>query len=184
MQSSWKRVAAVLILGSSGALFAAYCMHRFGIPYPISHNTEMGFSWDKIHVRLFQILFDARQGWVWLFPSALLLPAVLWQTLVKRPANILHWSLAAAFLSILVLVAAFDDFGAGTCPRGRYFVIPQLLFLLLTVIWLQDKRGRAIKLFWLVLLGGMSLAQLFWLARYPKPWFASFHPFFTWKTIH
>ncbi|MBU1418289.1 MAG: hypothetical protein KKD01_10740 [Proteobacteria bacterium] len=179
-----QKVAAVFILGSSGLLFAWYCWHRFGVPYPIQHNTTMGFSWGKIPERLLQILFDARQGWVWHFPAILLLPAMLWKILRSRAVTLNHICLVSALSVLLVLVAAFDDWGAGTCPRGRYFVIPQLLFFVLAGIWLQEDKGRKGKMFWLVGLGSLSLAQLFWLAPHPKWWFAGFQPLFSWQEIH
>jgi hypothetical protein len=179
-----QKLAAILILGSSGLLFAWYCWHRFGVPYPIQHNTTMGFSWGKILERMLQILFDARQGWVWLFPAILLFPAMVWQIVKSKYLNLIHICLIIALIVLFVLVAAFDDWGAGTCPRGRYFVIPQLLFFVLAGIWFQEDKGRKCKMFCLLGLGSLSIAQLFWLAAHPKWWFAGFQPMFSWQEIH
>jgi len=181
-----QKIMAVIILGGSGFLFALYCWHRFGIPYPIIHNTTEGFvfSYEKVPKRILQVLFDARQGWVWLFPPVLLLPAILWQILTKKNLTINHVSLIIGMVVVLFLIAAYDDYGAGTCPRGRYFVIPQLIFMILASVWLQEERGRRTKMIWLIGLGSLSLMQLFWLAPNPKWWYANFHPFFSWKEIH
>lgn len=184
LQTNKQKFLAVLILGSSGFLFACYCWHRFGLPYPISHNTIMGFSYDKIPTRILQVLFDARQGWVWLFPPVLLVPAMLWQVVKNKHMTLGHATVFIAFTVILLLVAAFDDWGGGTCPRGRYFVIPQLLFMVLAIIWLKEEQGRMYKLLGLIVLGAVGLMQLFWLAQYPKWWFAGFHPLFSWQEIH
>ncbi len=179
-----KKTASFLILGVSGALFAWYCWHRFGVPYPISHNTKMGFSPEMIPVRLVQIFFDGKQGWVWLFPPALLLPVMIWHTLREQEKKIPVTALILSLVSVLVLVAAFDDWQGGTNPRGRYYVIPQLLFLILAAAWVAPgKKPRPLRLYWLIGLGGLALAQLFWLAPNPKWWFARYHPLFTWKAI-
>jgi len=184
LPNGWKKTAAIIILGTSGALFAWYCWYRFGVPYPISHNTKMGFSYDLLPQRLLQIMFDGKQGWVWLFPPILLLPAIIWQTLREYPQKLQIFSLNLALLAVLILVAAFDDWQGGTNPRGRYYVIPQLLFLTITSIWLKpDQHLRSTRLFWLIGLGGLSLMQLYWLVPHPKWWFARYHPLFTWKAI-
>ena len=181
-----QQTAAFFILGMSGMMFALYCWQRFGVPYPVLHNTAEGyvFSYGKIPERIFQILFDARQGWVWLFPPVLLLPAILWQVIINKNLTLTSASLAAALVAMLLLIASFDDYGAGTCPRGRYFVIPQLLFMILASVWLQEENGRKIKMIWFVGLGSLSLMQIFWLIPNPKWWFGNFHPFFSWREIH
>ncbi len=179
-----RKTAAVLILGCSGGLFAWYCWHRFGVPWPVSHNTKMGFSPEKIPVRLLQIFCDGKQGWVWLFPPALLLPVMIWQTLREQEKKIPVTALVLALISVLILVAAFDDWQGGTNPRGRYYVIPQLLFLVLAAAWVSPGGTiRQPRLWWLIGLGGLALTQLFWLAPNPKWWFARYHPLFTWKAI-
>lgn len=177
------KLAAVLILGSSGLLFAYYCWHRFGVPYPLSHNTIMGFSYEKIPVRLLQILFDGKYGWAWLFPPVLLLPAMFWQILKDRPMDIVPVSLILSLTLTLVLVAAFDDWAGGTCPRGRYYVIPQILFMVLLCIWLKKEDGRKHKMFWVIGLGSLGLMQIIWLASHPNWWFRAFQPIFAWKEI-
>jgi hypothetical protein len=175
---------AFCILGFSGFLFACYCWHRFGVPYPVSHNMVMGFSYDKIPVRLLQIIFDARYGWVWQFPVVLLLPAMIWQVLNTRRDFILHCSLILSLIALLCLVASFDDWPGGTCPRGRYFVIPQLLVMVLGICWLKGSNEVKSKFFWLIALGGLGLVQIPWLSLNPKWWYAQFQPFFVWKDIH
>lgn len=177
------KLAAVLILGGSGLLFAYYCWHRFGVPYPLSHNTIMGFSYEKIPVRLLQILFDARYGWVWLFPPVLLLPVMFWQILKDRQVNSIHVSLIISFTVTLALVAAFDDWVGGTCPRGRYYVIPQFLFMVLIYIWFKMKSGRKSKMFWVIGLGSLGLMQIVWLAPHPNWWFRAYQPIFAWQEI-
>lgn len=177
------KFGAVVILGSSGVLFAWYCWLRFGVPYPILNNLKLSFSFAKTPQRLFQIFFDGKYGWVWLFPAVLLLPAMIWEVLKSKQRTLNHLSLVLALVVVLILIAAFDDRAGGTCPRGRYFVIPQFLFLVLSLVWLQPENGRMGKFFWIVGLGGLSLMQLFWLAPNPRWWFAGYHPLFYWKSI-
>jgi hypothetical protein len=88
-----------------------------------------------------------------------------------------------AFLVLVALVAAFDDWAGGTCPSGRYFVVPQFLFILLAAVWLMDERGQKIKMFWIIGLGALGIMQLFWLTSHPRWWYRAYHPMFAWKDI-
>ena len=183
---SWRqRWLALFLFALSLGAFGLYCQHRFGMPFPISHNEVFDVSITAIPVRMFQVLFDAMQGWVWLFPPALLLPAMLWAFLRQRPIPIVPLMIMAGLLLNLAMVAAFGDWRGGTNPRGRYYVIPQLLMIPLLCHWFMSACSSVsrIYLWWLLGLGALALMPLYWLTHNPAWWFRSYHPFFGWGPI-
>jgi hypothetical protein len=134
---------------------------------------------------MFQILFDNRQGWVWLFPPVLLLPAMMWSVFRQRPLPIVPLLIMAGLLLNLAMIAAFGDWRGGTNPRGRYYVIPQLMMIPVYFHWLRTSSPgeRRVGLRCLIVLGALALLPLHWLMDNPAWWFRSYHPFFGWKPI-
>jgi hypothetical protein len=178
---NWRqRVALAAILTTGAALFAGYCLHRFGVPYPISHDATYGFSVLRLPIRFLQIFFDRKQGWAWLFPVSLLMPFIVWKV-VRDPARRREGIVAVLLpLLSLALIASFNDWQGGTNPRGRFYAIPQILFLcpvLLACAGSTHKERRPLALA-LSALSALALAQLPWLARHPNWWFREYHPFF------
>jgi len=183
---SWRqRWAAMALLGLSLLLFGFYCQHRFGMPFPISHNEVFDSSLSSVPIRMFQIFFDNMQGWAWLFPPALLLPAILWTIFRQRPLPVIPLMILAGLVLNLAMVAAFGDWRGGTNPRGRYYVIPQLLMIPLLFNWfkLSSRQAGRVYLGWLIALGALALLPLFWLLDHPAWWFRSYHPFFGWEPV-
>lgn len=182
---TWKRLLGAALLSVSVILFAVYCQHRFGMPLPISHNEVFDTSLVLVPRRMLQILFDGRQGWVWLFPPALLFPAVLWALGRQRPLPVVPLLIAAALLLNLAMVASFGDWRGGTNPRGRYYVIPQLLMLPLFFQWFRMAGAgeRRVRAAWFIGLAALALVPLHWLLECPSWWYRPYHPFFGWEPI-
>jgi hypothetical protein len=178
--SSWPgRAVVILTLTFSSLLFAAYCWHRFGIPIPIHYGESTNFTFLNLPIRILQVLFDRRQGWVWLFPPVLLLPGILWRLRRRLRDNWYPILLVVAFVLSLLLVASFWDWRGGTNPRGRFYVIPQILMLVIVIEWSRyDSLGSKIGLIWLSVLGAMALTPVLWLIQHPNWWFRLYHPFF------
>ena len=185
LRSWWSRAAAAAAFLGVATLFGLYCQHRFGMPVPISHNEVFGCSVALIPRRMIQILFDALQGWVWLFPPVLLLPAILWSLARERPLPLVPLVIAGAILLSLAMVASFGDWQGGTNPRGRYYVIPQLLALPLLFHWFRagDVKIRKMRVGWFIGLTALALIPLPWLLRCPSWWYRPYHPFFAWEPI-
>ena len=164
LRSRWQRWIAAAFFALSLVAFGFYCQHRFGMPLPISHNEVFDVSLKSVPVRMFQILFDSMQGWVWLFPPALLLPAILWVFLRQRPLPLIPLMIMAGLLLNLAMVAAFGDWRGGTNPRGRYYVIPQLLMIPLLCHWFRYAGAQAGRTYfgWLIGLGALALLPLHW----------------------
>jgi hypothetical protein len=183
---SWRqRLLAALFLTGNVVLFGLYCQHRFGMPFPISHNEVFDVSVALIPRRMFQILFDSMQGWVWLFPPVLLLPALVWTLIRQRPVPVVPLVLVAALLLNLAMVASFGDWRGGTNPRGRYYVIPQLFLIPLWFYWFRSSVGRVawVRVAWFIGLVAMALIPLPWLVDHPSWWYRPYHPFFGWEPI-
>lgn len=181
-----RRVIALAVLGVSTLGFAAYCMHRFGVPWPVHHNERSGFSWVLLPARMFQILFDRQQGWVWLFPAVVLLPAIAWDAWKDRGGRsaVARGATWGALALTLALVAVFDDWRGGVNPRGRYYVLPQWLFMVLLLDWLRGFAGRnrnSTRVF--IALGALSVCTLPWLLYHPNWWFRRYHPLFGWPPL-
>lgn len=182
----WKqRTVLCSMLAVGYALFAVYCWHRFGVPYPLTHDEAYGFNFARIVPRFLQISFDRVQGWVWLFPSALLIPFIAWDLLRDKKKRTIGITIVLMLLASLALIAVFNDWRGGTNPRGRFYVIAQILFLCMVVVSLRDHlfKERKYLLFLLACLGALSLAQLPWLIQQPNWWFRSYHPFFGLEAI-
>lgn len=183
---SWRqRLPALALLGGSVVAFSLYCHHRFGLPVPISHNEVFDCSVAAVPRRFFQILFDGMQGWVWLFPPVLLLPAVMWSLARQRPFPVVGAGVLLGLLLALAMVAAFGDWRGGTNPRGRYYVIPQLLLVPLWFSWLRGARGGSAtcRRVGLAALLAVALLPLPWLTHHPEWWYRGYHPFFGWEPI-
>lgn len=183
---SWKQrlaLCSMLIFGYS--LFGIYCFQRFGVPFPLTHDEVYGFNYARIVPRFLQISFDRMQGWVWLFPASLLIPFTAWDLLRNKQTRAIGLTIVLMLLATLALVAVFNDWRGGTNPRGRFYVIAQILFLCMVVISLRDQLISQRKFFLLLLacLGALSLAQLPWLIQNPHWWFRSYHPFFGLEAI-
>ena len=92
----------------------------------------------------------------------------------------LDFAWAAAFLGILAIVASFPDVRAGTCPAGRYQVIPAYLLafpvIRLLCSDLAEWRRRLVPLVYLLGIPGLAISLT--VATRPSFWFRSFHPFF------
>lgn len=185
LPSAAHRMAAGVILAVDMLLFSQYCQHRFGVPFPISHNEVFDCSLVLVPRRMLQILFDGMQGWVWLFPPVLLVPALAWTLIRQRPVPVVPLVVLAALLLVLAMVASFGDWRGGTNPRGRYYVIPQLLLLPLWFHWLRESGSGVARLrvVWFVLLMAAALIPLPWLAGHPSWWYRPYHPFFGWEPI-
>jgi len=184
--SRWRRGAALVVIGASALGFAFYCLHRFGVPWPIHHNEKLGFSFYRLPARLAQVLLDRQQGWVWLFPTATLLPAIAaaaWRCRRQSEAGA-RWATLGALALTLVLVATFDDWRGGVNPRGRYYVIPQWLFAVLLLDRLRAAPGRSARAMkTLIALGALSLCTLPWLIYHPNWWYRRYHPLFGWQPL-
>jgi len=114
------------------------------------------------------------------------LSPVTWVCLAAATVNLLvlrkHLDFAwvALFAGILAVVATFPDFRAGTCPAGRYQVIPAYLLafplirLLCTdlTVW----RRRLVPLMYLLGIPGLVISLV--VATRPSFWFRSYHPLF------
>lgn len=185
LPAGWSRRVAGLLLAGNVCLFGLYCQHRFGLPLPMSHNEIFDCSIVLVPRRLFQILFDGMQGWVWLFPPVLLLPALAWSLVKERPLPVVPLALLVALLLGLAMVASFGDWRGGTNPRGRYYVIPQLLLLPLWFHWFRSGSGIAnrTRTRWFLFLVTFTLIPLCWVARTPSWWYRPYHPFFGWEPI-
>ena len=118
------------------------------------------------------------------FPPVLLLPGILWQLRRRLRDNWYPILLVVAFVLSLLLVASFWDWRGGTNPRGRFYVIPQILMLVIVIEWSRyDSLGSKIGLIWLSVLGAMALTPVLWLIQHPNWWFRLYHPFFGLKSI-
>ena len=185
-QPSWRsRGWMALVLVADLFLFGLYCQHRFGQPLPISHNEVFDCSVALAPRRMFQILFDSRQGWVWLFPPVLLLPALAWTLFRQRPLPVVPLTILAALLLNLAMIASFGDWRGGTNPRGRYYVIPQLLMVPLLFHWFRSSWGGIdrVRVGWFIGLLALALVPVPWLVKNPAWWFRLYHPFYGWESI-
>ena len=81
------------------------------------------------------------------------------------------------------MVAAFGDWRGGTNPRGRYYVIPQLLMVPVFFHWIGLWGAGRRPVAWLIGLGSLALTPLYWLLGHPSWWYRSYHPFFGWEPI-
>jgi hypothetical protein len=162
--------------------FGAYCFHRFGVPWPVTHSEEYGFDYMKAFPRMLQILLDRRQGWIWLFPAAIMLPLAC--VGVCRCKETRWWGIlvGVVILVSLFFIAVFNDWQGGTNPRGRFYVIPQLYGVPLLLVWLKQNRRWAPRAL-LCFLGALSVAMLIWLLPHPHWWYRNYHPFFAWEQI-
>ena len=185
LPSRGERLVAGLVLAGNVIVFGLYCQHRFGIPFPISHNEVFDVSVALVPRRMFQILFDGMQGWVWLFPPVLLVPALVWSLIRRRPTPVVPLILVMALLLTLAMVASFGDWRGGTNPRGRYYVIPQLLLIPLWFHWFRFGTGKLVRVrgVWLIGLMALALIPLPWLVDHPSWWYRPYHPFFGWEPI-
>jgi hypothetical protein len=183
--TTWKqRTIAIFILAVSALLFAHYCYQRFGVPWPLSHNERLGFEVSLLPRRFIQILFDSRQGWFWQFPLLLLTPIIFPDLLRSKKPRLFAGAALLAIIAMLAVVAAFDDWRGGTNPRGRYYVMPQLMLLPVFITWLKLKESSSrLRRAYLLLPGSASVTMLFWLAGHPNWWFRPYHPLFGLKCI-
>ena len=176
------RGVAAAILGVSALGFGAYCYHRFGVPWPVSHSEEYGFAYSRVLPRYVQIFLDRKQGWFWLFPTALLLPVAAHGVCRRRELRWWGMVVSVVIVATLFFIAAFNDWQGGTNPRGRFYVIPQLYALPLLLLWLGTEQRVAARLA-LAILAAFSLAMLVWLLPNPNCWYRAYHPFFAWEGI-
>jgi hypothetical protein len=167
-------------------LFCIYCYQRFGVPWPISHNHIHGFSLMRIPPRMLQVVFDSKQGWLWLFWPLMLAPFCIFDLMWNKN---LRWRAlpgVAAFVLVIVLVAAFDDWRGGTNPRGRYYVIPQMLMMPLFLYWVGSGCMTRIprKILAFFGLGMVSILITSLVIRHPNWWFRNYHPAFGWARLN
>ncbi len=114
------------------------------------------------------------------------LSPVMWVCLVAGVVNLMllrnHLDLAwaALFAGILAVVASFPDVRAGTCPAGRYQVIPAYLlaFPLIRLLCsdLTVWRRRLVPLLYVLGIPGLAMALV--VATRPSFWFRRYHPLF------
>jgi hypothetical protein len=114
------------------------------------------------------------------------LSPVTWVCLVAAFVNLLRlrgrldFAWAALFAGIFAGIASFPDFRAGTCPAGRYQVIPAFLlaFPLIRLLGSGLTAWRRRLLPPAYLLGAAGLAISLTVATRPSFWFRSYHPLF------
>ena len=104
--------------------------------------------------------------------------AACWLLCHQRDEAFYLW--AALFIGVLVSVAVVPEWRAGTCPAGRYGVIPAYLLLVpvLRVFALASPAWRVRLLTTLVVLGGVGLVTGWFMAQAPNFWFRDYHPLF------
>jgi hypothetical protein len=168
-------VLAILLLDSAG--LATYYYHHLGVPWPRNTHTVLKASLGYMPLGFLQLFFSSLQGLVFFFPLVAVVPLAAWrwwQSGWQRRLCLL-WSLAWA--AAVAGVAAWPDWGAGTCPRGRYAVAVQVLALPGLLAWarlgLSRRQGTV-----LALLAAWGLAYGALVAANPKWWLAKFHPIF------
>ncbi len=116
----------------------------------------------------------------------LFLSPVMWICIVAGIVNLwylkanidLAW--AALFAGTVLLVAAFPDSRGGTCPAGRYQVIPAyLLAFPLVRLFGSDLtcwKERLVRPAYLLGIAGLAMSLA--VATKPSFWFRSYHPLF------
>lgn len=119
------------------------------------------------------------------------LSPVLWIGLVAAVVNLRllreHLDLAwtALFLGVLAVVASFPDVRGGTCPAGRYQVIPAflLVFPLMRLLGskLAEWRRRLVPLLYLLGVAGLIMSLV--IATKPSFWYRRYHPLFAFEEI-
>ncbi|MCX6997934.1 MAG: hypothetical protein NTV49_12820 [Kiritimatiellaeota bacterium] len=95
------------------------------------------------------------------------------------------WLWLLLFGGIIFSVAIYQDYRAGTCPMGRYQVIPAYLLCFMIfemvracpVIWLYRMQGA------MIVLGGAGLLVALLVAVHPNFWFRDYHPLFGYEAL-
>jgi hypothetical protein len=115
------------------------------------------------------LLFLSPVTWVCLIAAAVNL------YLLRKPID-LAW--AALFTGILAVVATFPDFRAGTCPAGRYQVIPAYLLafpmIRLLLSDLGNWRQRLTPVMYLLGIAGLAISLV--VATRPTFWYRPYYP--------
>lgn len=168
-------VAGVLLLDAAGLI--SYWLQHLGTPYPQNTHTALHASLSYIPLGFLQLFFSGTQGLLWFFPLAALAPLAWWRWWRSgwRPGLCLLSALA--WLALVAGIAAWPDWTAGTCPRGRYAVMVQLLCLPAFLAWARAGFSHR-QAFVLGLLAAWGLVYAALVALEPGWWFAQFHPIF------
>jgi hypothetical protein len=114
----------------------------------------------------------------------LFLSPVTWVCLVAAAVNLLvlrkhvDFVWAALFAGILGVVATFPDFRAGTCPAGRYQVIPACLLAFPLIRLLGSDvtawRQRLARAMYVLGLPGLAISLM--VATHPTFWYRRYYP--------
>ncbi|MCA1906022.1 MAG: hypothetical protein LDL11_05470, partial [Desulfarculus sp.] len=167
--------AGVFFLDAAGLI--TYWLHHLGTLYPQNTHTALHASLSYIPLGFLQLFFSGTQGLLWFFPLAGLAPLAWWRwwRFGWRPGLCLLSALT--WLALVAGISSWPDWTAGTCPRGRYAVMVQLLCLPALLAWARAgfSRRQAIAL---GLLAAWGLFYSVLVAREPGWWFAEFHPIF------
>lgn len=168
-------VVGVFLLDAAGLI--SYWLQHLGTPYPQNTHTVMHASLGYIPLGFLQLFFSGTQGLLWFFPLAGLAPLAWWRWWRSAWRPDLCLLSALAWLSLVGGISAWPDWTAGTCPRGRYAVMVQLLCLPTFLAW--ARAGFSRRQAWaLGLLAAWSLVYAALVALEPGWWFAQFHPIF------
>lgn len=143
-------------------------------PNPTSHNTLAFFPEGALRFFLGNdvgLIFLSPVTWVCLVAGIVNL------RVLKAPVD---FAWAALFFGILAVVATFPDVRAGTCPAGRYQVIPAYLLAFPVVRLLCSDLGawrrRLTPVMYLLGVPGLAISLI--VAIRPSIWFRSYHPLF------
>ncbi|WP_031386726.1 hypothetical protein [Desulfonatronum thiodismutans] len=87
---------------------------------------------------------------------------------------------ATMFFSLIGGIAMYADFRAGTCPAGRYQVIPAMILAWAAVrMWfIADVSWRGRWMTAMILTGILSVGVALFVALHPNWWYRAYHPLF------
>lgn len=170
---------------SIGVLLGTYFLYNlwlWGFLTPPNPDETSGLSLLVIPIGLFRNMLSPSVGMFWLTPVSIIASLSVIVTILSKDL-ILRMS-AFMLLGTILVVSAFPNYRAGTCPAGRYQVIQIILMTpaFLKCLQLSGRLGNIIRIC-SIILGSLSLFISIFVALRPQWWFRSHHPLFAYTPI-
>ncbi len=177
---------AVALLVSGWAVYFFYHFFIWGLPFIPNIHPESRMDFSLLPLGMARFFMARDVGLFFLSPVSLIgLAAGVYLIIKERGGIDIIWGLLLA--GLVIPVACFPDYRAGSCPAGRFQVIAAcaMIFPLLRLFSLKAEKNKPLPVLFLpaAAFGAAGFAMSIILVSRPHFWFRQYHPLFGFERL-